>query len=114
MFNHIWEVCRCLAVVLDWKSHPSCPVHGAQECERERNDLGNHPTSGPTLITSLGKPSTEEKWGRDPEEWEVLCFTGSLSCWSMLMMKAPLGVQVRIHLPTYHAGAVLITLINLV
>ena len=33
VFNHSWELCRCLAGVLDQKSHPSCPVHGAQECE---------------------------------------------------------------------------------
>ena len=37
------------AGVLDRKSHPSCLVYGAQECEGERNDEGEPPNIQPNI-----------------------------------------------------------------
>ena len=55
--------------MLDRKSHPSCPVHGVQECEGEGGVgvgmMGVYPpTSGPTPIMLLGKPSNGREVGK--------------------------------------------------
>ena len=69
MFDHSRELCRCLAGVLDWKSHPSCPVHGAQECEGGEGMMGGTPQH-PAQHQSrhLASQGTEEKWEREGRE----------------------------------------------